>query len=394
MDSKGSITISQPDRLSEFDFKKHNDSVRQLMTEYASGRAHRAPVLIGTNTRYFVFNEAANPTGITFRQYIDNPDTMFRARLEFARWARFNILQDSELGLPERWVVGVDFQNFYEAAWFGCPVVYIDDEVPDTLPAYEGDPERFLAQGKPEPFANWMGKVLDYLDRFGQLAEGFEYCGRPVSGFGAGSGNGTDGPMTVACNVLGPTWVCEAMMDDERRLHEVLGLITEATIDRIRAFGAKFGAKFPLDGFWLADDSVALISNSAYREHILPYHRVLYETFGTVNGRGMHLCGNSSRHFKTMVDELNVQAFDTGFPIDFARLREELGPDVFIQGGPHVELVRSGSAEEVFAESIRILESGVREGNRFLLREGNNLAPGTPLENCDALWHAANRINT
>jgi uroporphyrinogen-III decarboxylase len=34
-------------------------------------------------------------------------------------------------------------------------------------------------------------------------------------------------------------------------------------------------------------------------------------------------------------------------------------------------------------ETIRILQSGVMEGGKFILREGNNLAPSTPLEN---LW--------
>jgi uroporphyrinogen-III decarboxylase len=36
----------------------------------------------------------------------------------------------------------------------------------------------------------------------------------------------------------------------------------------------------------------------------------------------------------------------------------------------------------------RILQSGVLEGGRFLLREGNNLAPGTPLENTEAMYYA------
>jgi hypothetical protein len=39
-------------------------------------------------------------------------------------------------------------------------------------------------------------------------------------------------------------------------------------------------------------------------------------------------------------------------------------------------------------EVRRICGSGVLEGGRFLLREGNNLAPGTPLENTESMYHA------
>src|SRR5581483_2935932 len=37
-------------------------------------------------------------------------------------------------------------------------------------------------------------------------------------------------------------------------------------------------------------------------------------------------------------------------------------------------------------ETRRILQSGVLEGGLFILREGNNLAPGTPLENIEAMY--------
>jgi uroporphyrinogen-III decarboxylase len=60
---------------------------------------------------------------------------------------------------------------------------------------------------------------------------------------------------------------------------------------------------------------------------------------------------------------------------------------VQIQGGPHIEILRTGTPEQVRAETRRILQSGVLVGGRFVLREGNNLAPGTPLENIEAMYH-------
>jgi uroporphyrinogen-III decarboxylase len=130
-----------------------------------------------------------------------------------------------------------------------------------------------------------------------------------------------------------------------------------------------------------------------YRERILPLHRELYE-HGDPGGprdgeRSMHLCGDATRHFPTIHEELGVTIFDTGFPVDHGRLREQLGDDVLVQGGPAVGLLVSSGPDEVYEQTRNILESGVRRGGRFLLREGNNLPPEAKDENLAAMYAAA-----
>jgi uroporphyrinogen-III decarboxylase len=105
----------------------------------------------------------------------------------------------------------------------------------------------------------------------------------------------------------------------------------------------------------------------------------------------MHLCGDATHHFKFLRDTLNVQGFDTGFPVRHGELRAELGPHVTINGGPSVPFLCSHGPQEVEAETRRILESGVTEGGRFVLREGNNLPPEAPLENVLAMVRANRR---
>jgi uroporphyrinogen-III decarboxylase len=87
-------------------------------------------------------------------------------------------------------------------------------------------------------------------------------------------------------------------------------------------------------------------------------------------------------------DELGVYEFDTGFPVDFGRLRRELGPEVTIWGGPDVMILKDGTPAQVAEETMRILESGICAGGRFVLREGNNLAPHTPRANLLAMYEA------
>lgn len=376
------------DRLAGFDFARHNAEVAAMWKAYHAGRPTRVPIILGTNTRYFMREPAANPEAISFREYTEDPRVMFEAQLRFQRWNRFNLLQDAELGPPERWQINVDFQNYYEAAWFGCPVAYYDGEVPDARAGFADCPERVMEHGLPGPFAGIMSKGADYYNRFREWAEEEPFLERPIAVNPPGFGLGTDGPMTVACSLFGPEFVCTAMAAEPDRLRTLLTFITEATIRRMRAWRVMCGIRIPQDGFGMADDSIALISTAMYREHILPHHRRIYETFGTRVDRSIHLCGDSTRHFLTLRDELGIRGFDTGFPVDFGALRRTLGPHVRIQGGPHVELLRRGTPEQVRAEVRRILESGVLEGGLFLLREGNNLAPETPIENTEAMVHA------
>ncbi|NUN98889.1 MAG: hypothetical protein HUU16_22280, partial [Candidatus Omnitrophica bacterium] len=373
------------DRLEGFDFARHNAEVRALWDAWNAGKPTRVPVIFGFNSRYFMNNPETNPQGLDFRAYSEDPDLMFDTLLGFVRWRQFNILMDAELGLPEKWELWVDFQNYHEAAWLGCPIEYRDGQVPDTSPLFKDRPEKVMENGIPDPMGGLLARGLEYYEHFKERASREEFLGRPIAippPF-----TGSDGVMTVACNLFGPEFVCTEMARDPDRIRVLFGFINDCTVARMRAWRALTGVPVPQDGFWYADDSIALISTRMYREHVLPHHRRVYAEFGTEKGRFIHLCGNATRHFKTIQEELGMEGFDTGYPVDFGRLRRELGPRARIWGGPRVELLRAGTESEVVEETRRILRSGILDqGGLFVLREGNNLAPGTPHANLEAMY--------
>lgn len=379
------------DRLAGFDFAAHNAEVKSVMRAWNARRPIRTPIVLGVNSRYYLESREANPEGLDFRRYSEDPNAMFDALLRFQRWARFNLLQDVELGLPSEWVIAPDFQNYYEAAWFGCPIHYMEGQVPDTWPAFAEAPERVMEKGMPEPFGGLMERALAFYEHFRERAAKETFLGRPIKAIPPGCGGGTDGLMTVACNLFGPEFVCTAMAAEPERLARLFSFITGANLRRMAAWKSLAGIAVPQETFWFADDSVALISTAMYREHVLPWHRRLCEAFAGEN-RGIHLCGDATRHFPCLVRDLGISGFDTGFPVDFGRLRRELGPEVAIQGGPHIEFLRRSTPQEVFEETRRILGTGVLEGGRFLLREGNNLAPLTPPENLEAMYRAGRQL--
>jgi hypothetical protein len=102
-----------------------------------------------------------------------------------------------------------------------------------------------------------------------------------------------------------------------------------------------------------------------------------------------HLCGGATHHFTFLRDRLDIQSFDTGFPVDFGSLRQDVGPQVEIKGGPSVTFLQQARPAQVHDEVAAILATGIAEGGRLILREGNNLPPDVDL---DVLWAFYNAV--
>jgi hypothetical protein len=385
------------------DVDRHNAEVRDLWQAYRAGDPPRTPIIFGINPRFLLQDPTINTAGITFREYISNPDVMFDTQLKFQYYVRHHIPQDQEMGLPEAcsvhgyqipqvqpmgmtgaWSVYVDLQNIYEGAWLGCPVEFPgENEAPYCIPILSDDCRSLLFdRGIPDPFKDggWMQRNVETYERLKQRAGNAIFHGSPVSDEVGLCATGTDGPFTTYCELRGAEKACVDIALDPEYFHQLMEFITEAIVTRITAYRRFLGREIVQETFSFADDSIELVSTDMYREHILPYHRRLVQTFTAGYDNSIHLCGDASRHFKTIKDELNVLHFDTGFPIDHAAVRDELGPEVEILGGPRADLFL-GETEALLKETKRILESDVRAGKKFVLREGNNLAPRSRPEN-------------
>lgn len=369
------------------DYQAHNAEVRAVWEAYRAGKPIRVPIIWGINVRFTMWLPEANPRQITFEQYFQDAQIMLERQVEHQYWVRHHVPQDAEMGLPQDgWHVSVDFQNVYEAAWLGCPVRYYPDQVPDTEPILRDDNKRMLFDwGIPDPFSsglmlrNWQ--FYEYMAQ--QKEKGWEMYGKPIASVSP-TGLGTDGPVTVCCNLRGASQFAADLLEDPEYALELLDYVTTAIITRIRAYRRHLGQPEKTPGWWgFADDSIELLSTSMYEQMVLPFHQRLKQELMQDPSQpiGLHLCGDVQRHLVLLRDRLNVRSFDTGFPIDLGQARRDLGTDVELLGGPSVPLLHHGTPEQVREETIRILQSGVMEGGKFVLREGNNLAPGTPLEN-------------
>ena len=376
------------------DFKAHNQRSKEIWEAYEAGNPIRVPVVIYADVRNWIFVPTENTTGITMTEYIKNPDIMLNCQVKAAEWIRHNILSDGGMGYPENgWSVMVDYQNFLEAVWLGGKIKYGEEPHTEAF-LTEANKWSIFEKGIPEPFSGINGEVIRRYEYFMEKMKSYSYKGLPLINVEMPFNMlGTDGPFTIACAIRGVENFIIDMLDDSEYANKLMSFISDAIIGRIRKVREYLGIEEKIDGFGFADDSIVMLSVETYKEFVLPYHKRIFDEL-TPQGcsRGMHLCGDAQRFFPVLEKELNVKSFDTGFPLDFGCLYEELSSDVRIMGGPPIGLILNGTPDDVKAKAESILKSGVMEKSRyFVLREANALAPGTPIDNVNAIYEAAEK---
>jgi uroporphyrinogen-III decarboxylase len=365
-----------------------NEEKKAVWEAYRVRKPIRVPVMLVSNPRVVILNPLLNPDGVSFERYFQDPRTTVDMQV---RWQQYraevlNLYCDDPSGMPDAWQVYVDRQNVYESVFFGAPLEFRAGQVPDVHPYLDDDHKEDIFNIDIEhPLQNGFFKeALDHAQGMRGVASSLMIQDRPVN-VNNYMPTGCDGPLTVSANIRGQAILADLIADPDYA-HRVFAFIIQAAINRVQATRRYYHDENI--GCGLADDSIQLISNKTYREMVMPHHKRFYNTFFPGKPRGIHLCGDSQHHFKMLHEELNIQSFDTGFPVDFGRLRRELGPEVEILGGPSVAILLHSDPEQVYACTRDILRSGIKDGGRFILREGNNLPPLVPEANLAAMYQA------
>lgn len=373
-------------------FKQHNEMASCLWKDFKMNRHERVPVTWGMNNRMMVLNEELNKKNYVYEKIFNDPETMLQVELEFEYWRRHNVYADWEMGLPKEWPLSVHFQNVYESAWFGAPLYFSGNSVPDISPFLknEDDIRTFMKKGKPEPLSGFMARIKSFYEYFlEKKEEGYTYLGRPIGNISAPIG--TDGPFTIATNITGG-YIVKLLYFNETLAEDFLWFMTESIIERMKAWHKLLKISFPYEDFGFADDSIQLLSPKAYKEFILQLHKKIVSTFCS-RSPSIHLCGAVIQHLKILREELNISSIDTGFPLDLGKARSILGDDVVIQGGVKVTTLKEGPLKKIEDEVRSVLNSGVARSKRFVFREANNVAPKTPVENLNFTYELVKRVS-
>jgi len=381
------------------DFQEHNEEVRAMWKAFDEGRPTRVPVSLANSITNLIQNPELNDTGYTFTDFFTDPEAQIQCQLAHRYWMRHHLLSDLEMGLPEEgWQLGVNFQNSYDAGWFGCPVRTDGNNVPDTVEILKENKHKLYEMECPDPLrGNLMGRAMEFYEYMHDRCRDLEFHGRPVRPPRTLPGEGSDGPLDAAYKLRGAAEICMDMLTDPDYYHDLMTFITDCLIRRMKAVrewrweqypDSKDVGQFRQSNWFFGDDATVMLSLEQYQEFVFPYHKRMVDEFSDGGPTYVHMCGDHARFFPFLRDHLHVRTFDTGFPIDHGALRRALGPECQIHGGPTVMQVKAGPPEAIRDAVREICASGVMEGGRFIMIAANNLAPRTPIEHVVALYEA------
>lgn len=368
-----------------------NAEKKAIWDSYYSRRPTRVPLRWNINSRIILLNPELNPEGYGYQEYFNDPAVTLKIQSRFQEYipATMSRVCDTSSDLPKSWYFHVENQNIYDSAFFGGEVFFEKDQVPSTHQFLSmDDVDDFMSRDYSRPMENpWIKDRLKFHSQLVREAENFSFLGR--KGKVAPFNVGFDGPLTIATNLFGAD-IFTLMALDPDKARALLMFITRTCILRNQALDSLAGGWKKNINCGFADDSIQLISTAMYEELVLPVHEFWFNEMGDFTAekstRSIHLCGDATRHFRLIHERLGVSSFDTGFPVDHGWLRNELGPEIEISGGPRIDILKDGTPEKCADAARGILKSGIMRGGRFILQEANNLPPCVPLANLETVY--------
>ena len=342
----------------------------------------RVPVGFCLVPRYF-----APVFGLRYGDFFADADTQFYWQLQFAKYRIEHVPEDSCCTGPTLYVAPY-FDNVIEADAMGAEVIWPENETLQSKPTIHTveQMERFEI---PAPTSGLWGRMVEWWLRMKELAAETQLTFNGVEGHVevAGLGISGMGPHMTAIDLVGTDfywWIAEY----PDACHRFLDKITTAMI-QADAYFRTIDPR-PRGGVGLAEDTAAIMSAESYREFVLPYDLRIYRTLGGESlGRGMHMCGDSTHLHQVLRDETGITSFDIfGYLVAPQIAARNLGGKVLLWGNINPMLMLSGTKAEVKAEALAALTAMAPCGG-FMLGDGANVCPGTPLENLAALTEAA-----
>ncbi|NJD01506.1 MAG: hypothetical protein FIA99_02630 [Ruminiclostridium sp.] len=325
--------------------------------------------------------------GIDYRKIFEDVETHYYWLLQFAKYQIENIPCD----FCTEPVIYVHpyFDNVIASSAFGVEVAWPENETLQAIPTMK-DVSEIESFKIPEPDAGLCGKTIEWWLKMKELAGNTEITfnsqkGRveiaPLTLLGLG-------PHMIAVDLVGTDFYWW-MLEYPDECHRLLDKITKGLIS-IEENARKIDSK-KQGPVQLAEDSAQIMSDAMFREFTVPYDKILYERFGSgmSGSRGMHMCGNSIHLHKTLVEDLKISSFNNfGSLVPPEVAARNMGGKVFMSGNIDPVLMKNGTKQEVKKACMEALEAIAPYGG-FILSDGANVCPGTPLENLAAFTEAS-----
>ena len=348
----------------------------------------RVPVIPAIAHRFLV-----PKVGVRFRDYYSDPETMLRTQILAQKWLMENVRTDA-YSITGAWVgAWTDFQNSFEAGSLGCTIIFPDDDIPWVGPAWvKSDSDLRKLEAMEYIRSGINAKQIAYRKAMISVADRYpvRFLGGPIfyPGEQPSLTHTSDGPFGVAGDLMGQTELFTAVVERPDFVRELLRIVTDKMIAYLDFCWQEEGLPVPRDFAW-TDDLAVSLSRESYREIVLPYDLRLRSHF---NGYvSLHMCGATDHLLEVFADELKINEYQGfGYQVDLDRIASVMGGRVVLLGNVNPMLIHSGTRNEVMDATRRVIEK-LSPTKGLIVQDGNNIPPGSPLENINAMMEAAER---
>lgn len=356
----------------------------------------RVPVMPYLNSRYWL-----PYIGVSFHDYFASPRQMLEAQLLGQKWVLENIRCDKH-----EITVVPEFLFVENASAFGAEIVFPNDDIPwiKRPPLIQKEEDLEILRRADVVHGGLHGRQLQWYDEMKRLSSQYQIrladgATVAVNGCVRLHCGGFSGPSWVATDLRGAEQFNMDLIDRPEWTKELLDLIVDKTIEWVdyhRSYcngDAYILNETRRNEFFIGDDATALMSPELYQEIGLPPLQKVARHFRERRGLRIlaHNCGRADHLVPFIASKLKPDEYwGFSYLTDRDLIKKNMAGRMVLCGGVSPITIHDGTPEDVEKETRELIEK-FASSKGYIVMDGNNIAPGSPLANINAMHHAAER---
>jgi uroporphyrinogen decarboxylase len=201
------------------------------------------------------------------------------------------------------------------------------------------------------------------------------------------------GPFTLAGNLCSSENLNRWIIKEPEAVHHLLRLSTDYTIERMQYWKDVFGTDRVVP--WSAEPSASnqLISPKTFEKFAFPYIKEVNEKTLAMGFKTTfwHICGeqNANLQYWAQIPMGDPAVLSFGHEVDLEKAAEYFPNDIIV-GNLEPAIIQTGTPEQVYEASRKVIEQGKKLPTGFMFAPGCDLPPRAPVDNVMAMTRAAN----